>query len=213
VDQAAALEWASKESLRLLSMSQNAMSGVDSDFRGETLASVEFLRLQAPRSTFFKAAERASHDNRYSAEGLSTVSASLRGWVDFIQLGLVEVLPFEVLARTEAATDLMEQVQRLLESREVHPAAPVVLAGAALEEHLRALVLKDDVRVTGTASINSYAQELRKADLITSTDVKDITAWAGQRNDAAHGHFDRLDPMRAQVMADGINLFIRQHLL
>ncbi|GAA4234995.1 hypothetical protein GCM10022254_41190 [Actinomadura meridiana] len=41
-------------------------------------------------------------------------------------------------------------------------------------------------------------------------EVKDITAWAGQRNDAAHGQFDSLSKARAQIMIDGINLFIQQ---
>jgi hypothetical protein len=48
------------------------------------------------------------------------------------------------------------------------------------------------------------------ATLSDTQDVKDITAWAGQRNDAAPGDFGKLDVQRARLMADGINLFMQR---
>jgi hypothetical protein len=49
---------------------------------------------------------------------------------------------------------------------------------------------------------------LRKSGYLSAQDIKDVTAWAGQRNEAAHGQFERLTHERAQIMVDGINLFI-----
>jgi hypothetical protein len=84
-----------------------------------------------------------------------------------------------------------------------------MLAGAALEEMLRAEVAAAGLSVNGTG-MNSYAQALRANGTLTGQDLKDITAWAGQRNDAAHGNFAVLSKERAHLLADGINLFMRQ---
>jgi hypothetical protein len=72
-------------------------------------------------------------------------------------------------------------------------------------------VLRIDAEITGRSGLNTYATALRAADLITVHDVKDITVWAGLRNDAAHGDFDGISRERAGLMADGINLFMQRH--
>jgi hypothetical protein len=98
----------------------------------------------------------------------------------------------------------------LLNNPAVVPAAPVMLAGAALEEFLRALLARTSESVTGDPSLAKYAAALRRAGVLTANDEKDVLAMAGTRNDAAHGHFDRISPERARLMADHVNLFIRQ---
>src|SRR5260370_38558177 len=106
----------------------------------------------------------------------------------------------------------MERVQRPLDEAKVHAAAPIVLAGSALEEALRGLRVGCPVAPTGKPGMSSYATALQKGGILTPQDVKDITSWAGQRNQAAHGEFDKLNRDRAQTMVDGINLFTRQKL-
>ncbi|WP_143737251.1 hypothetical protein [Microbispora sp. GKU 823] len=176
-------------------------------------AALEFLRRHAAGTKFLTAAEdvfRAEYPEPAHI-ALTGLSQALEGWAQFVEDGMAETLPFPVTARMEAATDLMEQVQQLLDDQRMHPAAPVMLAGAALEEFLRSMVAATGAAVTGKPSINAYASALRSIDAISAQDMKDITSWAGSRNDAAHGHFDQLSRERAQIMADGINLFIRQH--
>jgi uncharacterized protein YutE (UPF0331/DUF86 family) len=131
-------------------------------------------------------------------------------WADFAEAGLADAEPFEVRARFESSTDLMEQVQRLLDDGSVHHAAPVVLCGAALEEFLRALATAASPGIGGTPTLDKYATELQKAGVITRQDAKDIRSWAGLRNSAAHGHFDDFSLEQAQLMAQGVNLFMRQ---
>jgi hypothetical protein len=82
--------------------------------------------------------------------------------------------------------------------------------GAALEEFLRSQVSASNATVDGRPGISAYANALRSSGSFSAQDVKDVTAWAGQRNEAAHGQFERLSRDRAQIMVDGINLFIRQ---
>jgi hypothetical protein len=76
----------------------------------------------------------------------------------------------------------MEQVQVLLDDPKVHVAAPVVLAGAALEEFLRSMLATTPAAVVvGRPGIQAYAEALRKVEVLAAQDVKDITAWAAQR--------------------------------
>ena len=95
----------------------------------------------------------------------------------------------------------------------MHPAAPAVLGGAALEEFLRNWIEEANLPLGNKkASIDTYTGLLREADLITKQDAKDITAWAGIRNHAAHGEWDEVkDKQRIQLMLEGINLFMRKY--
>jgi hypothetical protein len=53
---------------------------------------------------------------------------------------------------------------------------------------------------------------LLAAELITKQDMKDITAWGGLRNHAAHGEWTEVsDRQRASLMLDGVNLFMRKY--
>lgn len=61
-------------------------------------------------------------------------------------------------------------------------------------------------------SLDSYAKILRESDLIDKQDSKDITAWAGIRNDAAHGHWQKVESKeKISLVLQGVNLFLRKH--
>jgi hypothetical protein len=139
------------------------------------------------------------------------MAALLTSWADIVEAGVVDAAPFEVRARFEAATDLMEQVDLLLEERDVVPAAAVMLAGAALEESLRALMEGCEEEITGSPGISKYAVALRKCDRLTRQEAKNVEAWGGLRNTAAHGHFDEITRDEAKVMSAGVNVFLQAH--
>ncbi len=140
------------------------------------------------------------------------MASVLERWIEWKRSGLADVLPFEQAARIEAATDLMEQVDSLLQTSGVHPAAPIVLAGAALEERLRAMVLASEATVVGREGLDSYGTALKKVDAISATEAKQVTYWAGLRNQAAHGdRLEELDIQNARHMAEGISLFLQKH--
>ena len=180
--------------------------------RGATVQAREFLNTQASETRFAETADAIFQQSSNAKVAILAVADSLSGWVEFVNQGLINERPFEVRARVEVAGDLMEQVERLLEDVETHVAAPISLAGAALEEFLRSMHFGCSEPIAGNPGIAAYASALRKAGLLTKQDEKDITSWAGQRNEAAHGRFDELSRERARLMADGINLFMRQHL-
>lgn len=115
--------------------------------------------------------------------------------------------------RVEAKNDLLDQAQSLLDSN--YRAAATVIAGGALEIHLRNLCCKFGLTIGGDGSINKYdaaiaqARNLGTAAPYAATDSKQVSVWGGMRNDAAHdpGSFSRSkDEVRRLI--DGIREFI-----
>lgn len=205
------LDWARAEAARLQRRHQGAgNSGAGDSARPLAASALEFLRLHA-RGTEFYASALATFETRlYVVDALQRIASILEQWVEYVEAGLQAEASYETRARFDAATDLMEQVQVLLDDRSVHVAAPIVLAGAALEEALRGLVEQAEVTVVGKPGINTYATALQKEQLLTAQEVKDVTAWAGLRNDAAHGRFDDLRRDTAGLMVAGVNLFLQR---
>lgn len=179
--------------------------------QAEASSAIEFLRRRAGAESDLYRAAIDGLDGTTASRYLLALAGILDQYVAGAKSGLLSSVSFEVASRVEAADDLMEQVAQLLADSKVHVAAPVVLAGAALEEMLRSMwLLNGELELVGKPGINTYATALKSANHLTRGEVKDIAAWADQRNDAAHGHFDALDVQRARLMADGINLFMQR---
>ena len=102
----------------------------------------------------------------------------------------------------------MEQVRALAEDKSIHPAAPIVLAGAALEVALRSAVDELQLALTERPSITAYARRLRTEGILSPQDVKDVEQMAGVRNSAEHGEFDDLSRERAGLMEQQVNFFM-----
>lgn len=173
---------------------------------------MEFLRRIAPGSNFREQADKLTASPANAWIHPHEIADLLDQWVAWSQSGLAVEAPYEARARITAASDLMEQVESLLSDRWTHPAAAIVLAGAALEERLRSLVEADSLAVTGHPGLDSYGTALKAATTITAQEAKQVTSWAGLRNQAAHGErLDELTIAEARIMADGINLFLQRH--
>lgn len=170
----------------------------------------EFLRTYAgPKSAFFARAEDAGG---YGTSIVGTLSAILDSFIEYMEAGLATGISPERTAQLDVVSDILGQADALLQTKSCHPAAAAVLIGASLEEFLRNWVEAEGLPIGGSKpSINAYCGILRKSNLITKQDVKDITSWAGTRNDAAHGEWDQVsDRSRIKLMLEGVNLFIRQ---
>ena len=138
--------------------------------------------------------------------------AVLSSFIAHLEDGLVGGISPKYQAELDMVSELLEQANNLLINSKVHPAAPAVLIGATLEEFLRTWVEEAGLSLgSKKANLDSYTKLLRENELITKQDAKDITAWAGIRNDAAHGNWSEVgDKSRIKLMLEGVNLFIRQ---
>ena len=180
--------------------------------RARGAGGVEFLRAFAGSGSSWVVQAEAilEADSRKPVEHrVRGVGEILLAWAQQVEAGLTEVVGVEGQSvRLVASTDVMEQVRVLIADRKVHPAAPIVLAGAALETALRGAVEEKQLPIEGKGSIGAYSKALRTANLLSKQDVKDIEQMGGLRNSAAHGEFDELSRERAGLMEQQVNFLL-----
>ena len=188
-------------------------SGRRSSAAGVLAEAMEFLRVYAgEKSAFLKHLNQVSQS--WSDEYIMQyVVSNLEAFIRHVENGLLEGVSIERKAQIDVVSDFLDQANTLLSAKEVHPAAPTVIIGAALEEFLRNWIEEAGLALGGKKpSLDSYAKVLREADLITKQDVKDITSWSSLRNHAAHGEWDEVsDRSRISVMLEAVNLFMRKY--
>jgi hypothetical protein len=135
---------------------------------------------------------------------LEAVSAAIQGgWYETTR----------ALIAAELFDDFLEMAAHLV--AEGYKDAAAVIAGTSLETHLRRLAPAWTVDVNGSKGEPKKAEllnaELHKTGAYTLSEQKQVTAWLGIRNDAAHGHYDKVLSGAVQVMIDGVIHFINVH--
>ncbi len=178
-----------------------------------TIAQVcEFLKRYAgTNSAFLEIAKSAQNfNNEY---GSKLLIGTLNSFIEYIEAGLLNDISPERKAQLDVVSDFLEQAHNLLQTKGIHPAAPAVIIGATLEEFLRTWIEAENLSLGNRKpSLDSYSQILREADFITKQDVKDLIAWGGVRNHAAHGEWEEVsDKKRISLMLEGVNLFMRKY--
>ena len=89
-----------------------------------------------------------------------------------------------------------------------------VVAGVALESHLRKLAEKNSIPIITDEwkyiNADSLNGELRKKGILDKTLNKSITSWLGLRNDAAHPDAKEINEGLIESMIAGIKVFIEK---
>ncbi len=180
---------------------------------GVLAEATEFLRVYAGEKSAFYI--HLSEIRRGASPGAIRiyVKSELEGFVRYVENDLLGSISMQRKLQIDIVSDFLEQAEILLSSKQVHPAAPAVVIGAALEEFLRNWVGETGLDLQeAKPSLDAYAKALREADLITKQDMKDITSWTGLRNHAAHGVWAEVDDkQRVQLMLEGVNLFFMKY--
>lgn len=115
--------------------------------------------------------------------------------------------------RAETIAQCLDQSDAL--ARTGYATAAMVLAGGALESHLRALCLRFNLSWQGNGSIGSYKQALDQArnqgiqNVVSASDSSQIDSWAKDRNEAAHtpANFAKT-PREVLHIVEGIRQFL-----
>ncbi len=114
--------------------------------------------------------------------------------------------------RIESESELLDQARILVDAD--HRAAATVIAGGALEAHLRHYVHRHAIPISGEGSISRYngaVGQARKAkpNLYNANDGKLVEGWGGFRNEAAHqpGNLAR-SKEEVRRLIEGIREFI-----
>lgn len=194
---------------------QAADRSVAPRIQARAVGALEFFRQYAGGDSFWTGRALAVYDSHGDGESMESGARALgdllRAWVDQVEAGIVEVFGAQAWAEIGVvSTDVMSQVRRLLEDRGTHPAAPIVLCGTALEIALRAVMQARNLTLEERPSLGAFARLLRRANLITVQDIKDLEQCAGLRNLAAHGEFDGLSHERAGLMEQQTNILLRR---
>lgn len=126
-----------------------------------------------------------------------------RGWYHSVR-GVVSA---------EVFSDFLEMANHLRE--EGYKDAAAVMLGGTLEEHLRQLARENDVEievaVKGKMSFKKadvLNADLVKARIYSTLDQKNVTAWLGLRNDAAHGNFGAYSTEQVALFSQALNDFM-----
>ncbi len=117
------------------------------------------------------------------------------------------------LVAAELFSDLLDQAEHLLEQG--YKDAAAVMVGSVLEEHLRQLCVRHNVDVydlkdgkTVARKADRLNSELARVAVYSALDSKQVTAWLGLRNDAAHGHYERYTKEQVQNLMRGVIEFM-----
>ena len=105
--------------------------------------------------------------------------------------------------------DFLEMADHLTENG--YKDAGAVTAGSTLEAHLRQLCAKHGMATTAGGKpkkADTINAELVKAGAYSKLDQKNITAWLGLRNDAAHGNYAAYDAKQVTLFISSIRDFI-----
>lgn len=103
------------------------------------------------------------------------------------------------------------------DKKQVQLAIAAFLAGASLEDALRRLCDAQGIEYeAGKTSISSLQaalyQPAKGIEVISTSDIKQITAWGDTRNKADHGRFGEITQTEVVTMLMGIRAFLDKHL-
>ncbi|MGN6387025.1 MAG: hypothetical protein ACTHMT_12385 [Verrucomicrobiota bacterium] len=92
--------------------------------------------------------------------------------------------------------------------------AAAVIIGSTLEAHLRKLATSRHLGVLDAQGKPKKATvlnaELKKSGAYEGGEEKQITAWLHIRNEAAHGHYQSYTADQVQLMASGVQDFMKR---
>ena len=143
----------------------------------------------------------------------------INGLRDDYEAGMLEHLADLIVANVTA--DYLRQAEALLQDRQTGEFAHIpsaVLAGAVLEDGLRRLCQRQTPPIPVTKAngelktLNPLIDDLKQASVFNELKAKQLRAWAGIRNAAAHGQFDEFTRSDVEQMLAGIQDFLADYL-
>jgi hypothetical protein len=180
------------------------------------ITTIQFVRIYVGTETeFYKSLDKFSPStvSGHAIDRAWEAKKVLKSLRDYLQLNLNVQKTEKYNIKIDIISDFLTQAIELANEKRYHPAAAAILMGASLEEFLKKL-LEQNVNGVGDLklTIDPVSRKLYENEIITKQDLKDITSWAGIRNDATHGKFEDVnDRKRIQNAIEGVNLFMRKY--
>lgn len=172
------------------------------------LAAIE--RTSGRASVYFERATAVDRERDHEWGHLAGQVGIAESLLSDIQHGYLRSL--EELIHGDVFGDFLEMAQHLVTTG--YKDAAAVIAGATLESHLRALCVKNGV-ATEHSGVHRKAEglnaDLVKAGAYSKLDQKNVTAWLGLRNDAAHANYEGYDKNQVLLLVSSVRDFITRN--
>ena len=167
-------------------------------------------RIVGKNSEYYKSIEEYFEKNILIVNRIKFVMGALDALYQDIKRDYLKSI--SELIHGDIFSDYLDMAKHLLE--EDYKDASAVIGGSTLEEHLRKLCEKNDVeiKISTPKGIKPKKADTMNADLTKTgtylkTQQKQVTAWLGIRNDAAHGHYDNYTKEEVKNMLSGLTDF------
>lgn len=183
----------------------------DTDVRDlQTRCLAVIQRASGSSSLYFERALAINETNNHIYGHLSEQIGVAKSLLSDIRNGYLRSL--EEIIHGDVFGDFLEMAEYL--NNKGYKDAAAVIAGSTLEAHLKQLCAKFSIStVTGTKpkKADTLNADLVKANAYSKLEQKNITAWLGLRNDAAHGNYSAYDPKQVALFISSIREFITRN--
>jgi hypothetical protein len=164
-------------------------------------------RLTVPNSTYAHTVARMVDSRVHSDSRLAELAATAHALRRDIAAGWLESVV--ELAHADTYAGYLEMAEGLHGQGYKDPAA--VIAGTSLEVHLKALATKHGISLQapngGPKKMDAVNAELKAAGVYNAIEHKQVTAWLGIRNSAAHGNYGDYDEATVKGLVEGVSNF------
>ena len=103
---------------------------------------------------------------------------------------------------------MLDQADHLLGSGYVLPAASLV--GAVLENGLRSLAERNDITVKPRDNLSALNSKIGGRGVYNRLRQKQVSVWIEVRDNADHGHFDKLTETDVADLIRGVQNFLAE---
>lgn len=180
-----------------------------------TRAIAAIYRITSKNSTYVQEVNRLLQSMPAIHEHIKSVIGVTEALLDDVRAGYV--LSVVELAHADVFGDFLEMAQHLCDTK--YKDASAVIAGSALEAHLRNLCQKTGIPVQTTkpnGDVVPKKADGMNSDLAASTvysklDQKNETAWLDLRNKAAHGLYNEYTQEQVAILVTSIRDFITRY--
>lgn len=177
-----------------------------------TRAVAAISRISGERSAYANEVKRVLKDLPHLHTHTSSIVGIVKALLADVKAGHLQSLV--ELVHAETFSDFLEMARHLVDGG--YKDAAAVIAGSALESHLRMLSAKAGVLVDFTKNDGSTApkkadslnSDLANASVYSKLDQKNVTAWLDLRNKAAHGKYTEYQIDQVSILIAGVRDFL-----
>lgn len=177
-----------------------------------TRAKASVQRITGVESEYYKDISKVLMETGHKGKKLREIIGTVLALKTDIEQDYLKTL--SEIIQADVFSDYLEMANYLLEKGYKDPAA--VIIGSTLEVHLKELCIRNSIEIESndekghneqkkTETLNS---ELKKRNVYSLIQQKQITAWLGIRNSAAHGQYNNYTLEQVKLMLDGVKLFL-----